>query len=984
MIKILKDFSLNNINKKTMDTNGEKLKPISTKMIVDNFIKFKLLKNSKFPSDEWAKRNKPKWNKNKHKQGNWGLITGKINNIIGFDPDYYKWKEDHPFYTDFLKGRTWEQYIKEVNTFTTKTPNGGLHFIFNYNKLGQINCPLHEIDIKSDGGYLVGPGSKVINNKKEMAEYIIINPAPVQDMPEDLYNWLYNNLNYKHNKKNTIKITKEQKEQVLKNPDKIGYYNYDFTDAEIIYLLDHIPKTYILNHADWLKTATAMKSINKIDLFLEYCLNHKDTKCKKKGDEYYNKNIELINGIREHNNLNMINHLLLISSIKGARTWLDYVKYKPIHTGKYKVKPDLIEAEKLGYKIKLERGINYVIKSDTGTGKTTIAKNYLLKHNLKLISIVSRISLGDAQYTAFNEAGLKVSNYRLVEDRAIENGENIIITIDSIKRLNRLDYSNYVVFLDEYNSLIEYLITCPNLKDKRVICFKILIDILKTCKQIIAVDADIHPATLKLLDYINKPYKFINNKYQHNKKHNVKSSEIFNYDQFINQLLTEEKALVCCDSKGDSEVIFNDYIKEQEKLEAVRISEEKGEVEHSLNNWQKYIVILKYKDGTIKKCALITSDTDEIVDLDDYDFVVFSPKIIYGLDSQVNRPVYCHYKEHTISPKAMLQQLCRCRNITYLKYIFYKKEFKTEKYQTLKDVKLETKQLEEISIFELMCSKEEAELYNSMFNIITYNEDAYSTNKFGHYKDGLRSKGFTDKTDYYQTNKKKITEKGKENKQEKYDNFSSENPIYKKINEYLDLPEELWADNKELFIEQADLNKHFNIQTYFFKGEESWQESLKTQEEFNPQKVRSTKNKYIFIKKFLEKLNIKSKTDFNIKQGFNKQDADDMFKNYKLIFRDRGSKKLDLTIPYECEKLITRIYKKIFGADMVQSDRVNIGGKKIMKYTFNYDTIYKHRDISKYKYTDLKDGKLDFTFNKENNLYNVLELDNNCFIDDLD
>ena len=66
--------------------------------------------------------------------------------------------------------------------------------------------------------------------------------------------------------------------------------------------------------------------------------------------------------------------------------------------------------------------------------------------------------------TAFNEAGLKVSNYRLVEDRAIENGENIIITIDSIKRLNRLDYSNYVVFLDEYNSLIEYLNNLPKFK----------------------------------------------------------------------------------------------------------------------------------------------------------------------------------------------------------------------------------------------------------------------------------------------------------------------------------------------------------------------------------------------------------------------------------------------------------------------------------------------------------------------------------------
>lgn len=980
MIKSLKDKLIYN-NKNKMDTNGKiKITP-NIKMIVDNFTKFKLLNKSKFPSEEWAKKNKYKWSKTKHKHGNWGLPTGKINNIIGFDPDYYKWPKDHAFYTEFLKGKTWPEYIKEVNTLTTKTPNGGLHFIFTYNELPQINCPKNEIDIKSDGGYLVGPGSKVLKNDGSMGEYVIINQAEIKDMPQDLYNWLYNNLNYKHNKKQ-VKLTKEQKEETIKNPDKIGYYTYDFTNAEVIYILDNLPVEYITKHETWFITATAMKSINKVDLFLQYCINHKDTKCKSKGDQYYNINVKLINGITQHNNLKMINHLLLICKIKGARTMLDYVKYKPIFTGKYKTKPSNINVEKLGHGMELERNKNYVIKSDTGTGKTTIAKNYLLKTKQKLISIVSRISLGDAQYNTFNEAGINVSNYRLIEDRAIEDGENIIITIDSIKRLNRLNYSNYVCFLDEYNSLIEYLITCPNLKDKRVICFKILLQILKECKQIVAVDADIHPATLLLLDYVNKPYTFINNEYQHNKKNNVKSSEIFNYNQFTQQLVKEKQALICCDSKNESEVIFNDYVNYHiNTLGAVIESQEKSDTDHTENKFQKYIITLKYKDNSIKKCALITSDTDEIVDLDEFDIVVFSPKIIYGLDSQLKRPVYAHYKEHTISPKAMLQQLCRCRNITYLKYIFYKKEFKTEKYQTLKQVEKETQQLEELAIFELMCSVEEAELYNKMFNIITYNEDAYNTNKFGHFKHGLRCKGFTDRTDYYQTSKETIKDRAKENKQEKYDNFSSENPIYEKINEYLDLPKELWADHKELFIEQADLNKHFNIQNYFFKGEATWKQQLVEQEEFNAQKVRSNKNKYIYIKAFLEKLGINNKTDFNIKKGFSKEEGKTMYKNYKLIFRDRGKKELDLTIPNECEKLITRIYKKEFGSNIVEGSRVNIGGKKVMTYNFNYDCIYKHRDISKYKYTELKEGKLDFTFNKENELYNSI-LDGDLFLDD--
>ena len=206
MIKRLKDKSLSNNNKK-MKTNKQDNSGSNNNIVINNktmpyedWTKFKLLKNSKFPSDEWAKRNKYKWNTTKHKKGNWGCPTGKLNNVIGFDPDFYKWNEDHPFYK-FMDGKEWEYYIKKWDTFTTKTPNGGLHFYFTYNKLPQINSDL-EIDIKSDGGYLVGPGSKILKNDgKSIGEYIVANNSPVKDMPEELYNWLYNNLNYPHNKK---------------------------------------------------------------------------------------------------------------------------------------------------------------------------------------------------------------------------------------------------------------------------------------------------------------------------------------------------------------------------------------------------------------------------------------------------------------------------------------------------------------------------------------------------------------------------------------------------------------------------------------------------------------------------------------------------------------------------------------------------------------------------------------------------------------
>ena len=61
------------------------------------------------------------------------------------------------------------------------------------------------------------------------------------------------------------------------------------------------------------------------------------------------------------------------------------------------------------------------------------------------------------------------------------NGDNIIITIDSVLKLRNIDFSNYVIFLDEYNSLVNYLITSTTLKNKRTSIYNMFFKILKEC-----------------------------------------------------------------------------------------------------------------------------------------------------------------------------------------------------------------------------------------------------------------------------------------------------------------------------------------------------------------------------------------------------------------------------------------------------------------------------------------------------------------------
>jgi len=154
-----------------------------------------------------------------------------------------------------------------------------------------------------------------------------------------------------------------------------------------------------------------------------------------------------------------------------------------------------------------------------------------------------------------------------------------------------------------------------------------------------------------LLAHVNRPYQYILNEYKHNQ--DVETTEYQKIDDIINQLKKEDKFILCTDSCIYATDVYNILI------------------------------------DCGKTPILITANSKPFIgSLDDYDQIIYSPKIIYGLDSSMKRPVFAVYKSDIISPTSMVQQITRCRNITHLYYFFSSKKFKYFSKRTSDDIKI--------------------------------------------------------------------------------------------------------------------------------------------------------------------------------------------------------------------------------------------------------------------------------------------------------
>ena len=1085
-----------NTSLKTLNSSTIENKSNSNQMI---FKTFKTKFNSKEGGTEWNKVNRHLWKKrsvdqlkelNEDLTGiNYAVPCGLVNKIVVVDMDLYKLKGQE---SEFIK-EFGEDYVKLFNTFTVKTTSGGEHLYFEWDKeIKQTTCATHEIDIRNTGGYVIAPGSS-INGK----EYKLINDTTVKKCPENLKNWLLLNI-YRQPRTIKVRVKKDKEGQVVNPACKndlieqdevdLSSYNYIFSDTVLRSILDSLPEKYFTNYEDYLILTTCLKTLNKEKIWIEYIEKKVEDKhkkltsswgyangdawdsCKYKScntlplilresgfmqgdiepdtlDKYFKYNSEqsFINAKNKlYEYLNTCNEpkwgkpfttdpiTFLKKSVElrpfydrvvdliqydlemdlVVKKFLGYYMYKP--TNNHTIKPDRIienqqylDGDTPGSFLTQNTERYVVCKSDTGTGKTTAMKNYLNINEEPFTSIVSRLSLGKEQDKIFTISGLKSNWFKDYEDNIWSmEGDNMVIQIDSLSKICDWDFTGYTIYLDEFNSLVEYFIDCPTLNDKRVMVKSILERIIHEGERVIMTDAHISDTSLMFLNQLGlHDMVFIENKYKHNK--GIKATEMYSDTEVIEELQSlidnDKPFMVCCDSKNVADVIHKK---------------------------------LKGKESI----GLFTSETTADINLDDYKQVIFSPKVVYGLDSLMERPVYCVMKEHTITPDGMLQQANRCRKITELKYFFARKSHGLYKYNNEAEVydTLTARENNCLKIMECITTPEESEKYKKLLAHHLYHVDCLNTNKFAHFLQLLKGQGFnvdidrklsTNQLQKYakEVKEMKLEELNEIYKQhvEKYEAHRDDKLVYikeellqtkesieKSIIHYgeseYDTQELLLTNIKlsnigsgdkgdpylnthkeellqstpyptyiknnvkllriqpldvekygDIIIDNHKIAQHYLICKYFFKEESEVIDSLEKNKEYMCKKGDTTLLKMFFLRKVLSEVGITDiynlyPEDYNMSEEKNKS----LLEEYNIVFNNRSKKvKIAFDEPSECIKVIVKMYKNIFGTKIISSKKTTKIVNKIIKCITVYEMNMGQIDMSKEIYDKSKQSK---------------------------
>ena len=113
------------------------------------------------------------------KSSNVGIITGKVNNLFVVDLDSYKSNFHFPFDLDELTKKTYSQ----------KTPSGGYHLFYQYDKdIKHWQNENINVDIRSDGGFIIFSGSTLKGKK-----YEALNDLYPSKIPSEIKEFLLNN-----------------------------------------------------------------------------------------------------------------------------------------------------------------------------------------------------------------------------------------------------------------------------------------------------------------------------------------------------------------------------------------------------------------------------------------------------------------------------------------------------------------------------------------------------------------------------------------------------------------------------------------------------------------------------------------------------------------------------------------------------------------------------------------------------------------------
>ena len=309
------------------------------------------------------------------------------------------------------------------------------------------------------------------------------------------------------------------------------------------------------------------------------------------------------------------------------------------------------------------------IKSAMGSGKSTCLVNYLLNnYDKKILILSSRRTLTNTIYNKLIQSNpLKpFDNYLLLNNYTTINSNHLIISPDSLIKLQQPFMKYDIIWIDEGTSLSSYLGLYPFSRKNEV--HQIFTYIISIASQIIITDADINNniihiyKTITDTQYDKIQYLFYDNFIELNKIH------VYNYYNFDN---------ICENILLDISLNKNIYIC-SDRLTQINLIVEK------LTDFIDIDDILIYTSNSPAEYdTLVVKGINNF--WNKYKVVIVSPKVIYGIDFTEKHfhKIYCFYCGNIITKRECYQQINRIRNLIDKEVFIY---IRNRKYNLVDDL----------------------------------------------------------------------------------------------------------------------------------------------------------------------------------------------------------------------------------------------------------------------------------------------------------
>jgi hypothetical protein len=543
-------------------------------------------------------------------------ITGNINNIIVIDVDKPKiGKDEKDGFKHFKK-----LMKNNKKTLTYKTKSGGMHYYFEYDE---------DINTKNIG--VNGFSIDVLTNNNYAIVYDKLYDEPIQTMPDNVKEFI---MSWRTRNNKTTKDTQIKKNVIINKDIK-----YKFDNDKLVKLLNLLPSKYYNDYKCWFTITSALKSANLKDIWVEFSKKSSSYDC--------NNNNNMWDGVDPKIDLT---YMTLLAQKENIKTSLKIHKYCD-KLNIFTAKPNEIVNDKYINlnKFDFDEHPNLLIKSATGTGKTTATSKLVDRirhgHDYKVLSIVSRVSLAYQHQKNFEN----MQNYKDLKQNEYSNCKDLVIQLDSIIHLNPQKLKNTIVYLDEVNSMFEYMLNSSTLKSRRLHVFNMLCMIIANASYVIGVDADLSDIVLKFFKFFDIDVHIIHNKYKN------ANGKVTDY-KCPNKLISNMKANL---KKGEKFICCFDSLTFQDEV----IIELKRYCESNNLNCKDDFLIYSSKDGEDNDLTDVTATWKG-------KYVFYTPKIVYGIDFVPDEymNVYAFFKCTSVSPLAFSQMVSRCRKIKHLKY----------------------------------------------------------------------------------------------------------------------------------------------------------------------------------------------------------------------------------------------------------------------------------------------------------------------------